>query len=115
MSLRLKLTACFILAILGARFAGVAAQFAVTTNSVFVLSTRDEARQVLAAEDDFTRALSAFDRAARAKSEDVCSNEFLKFVAGEALAWTERDIARLAAATAEAKNKLAAFKLPLPS
>ena len=114
MSPRLKFIAGFVLIVLFARASVVAAQFAVTSNSVLVLSTREAAGRALATEDDFIRALSEFDRASRTKSEEISRAEFLKFVAGEVLAWTESDTTRLERAAAGAKEKLTPFTLPLP-
>jgi hypothetical protein len=67
-----------------------AAEFAVTTNSSVVLGSREEGRKALMTEDDFIRALSDFDRAARMKSESpVTRAQFLDFAGGEVLDWTD--------------------------
>lgn len=93
-----------------------AAEFAVTTNSLLVLGSREEARQALTSEDDFIRALSDFDRAARMKSESpVTRAQFLDFVGGEALAWTDADVAKIQREAAVARQKLSNFKMALPA
>jgi hypothetical protein len=93
-----------------------AAELAVTTNSVLVLGSREEARKALMAEDDFIRALSDFDRAARMKSESpVTRAQFLDFVGGEVLAWTDADSAKVQREAAVAKQKLSNLKIPLPA
>jgi hypothetical protein len=93
-----------------------AAEFAVSTNSVVVLSSGAEARQALTAEDDFIRALSDFDRAARMKSETPVSRaQFLKFVEEEVVIWTDSDVSKVERAATNARQKLSRFKLALPA
>jgi hypothetical protein len=92
-----------------------AAELAVATNSVLVLGSREEARTALMAEDDFIRALSDFDRAARMKSESpVTRAQFMDFVGGEALDWTDADVAKVQREVAVAKQKLSNLKMALP-
>lgn len=86
----------------------------ITTDASLLLSTREQARAALSTEDDFIRALSEFDRASRAKAETVSRSEFLKFIADQALAWTDDDRTRIERAGAAAKQKLTPFKLSLP-
>lgn len=93
-----------------------AAEFAVATNSVVALSSLEEARQALAADDDFIRALSDFDRAARMKSENpVARAELLEFIKGEVLTWSGADAAKLERAATNARQKLSNFKMALPA
>jgi len=92
-----------------------ASEFHIVSNSVVVLADVDAARKALRIEDDFIRALSEFDRASRMKSEQpVSREEFLKFIEGEALAWSDEDIARIEKAVTGARGKLSKFKLRLP-
>lgn len=92
-----------------------AAEFAVSTNASLVLVSREEGRKALMIEDDFVRALSDFDRASRMKSESsVTRTQFLDFAGGEALAWTDVDVAKIQREVAVAKQKLSNFKLALP-
>jgi len=92
-----------------------ACEFQIVSNSVVVLPDVDTARKALRIEDDFIRALSDFDRAARMKSEQpVSREEFLKFIEDEALAWSDQDIARIETAVTGAREKLSKFKLMLP-
>jgi hypothetical protein len=92
-----------------------ASEFHIVSNSVVVLADVDVARKALRIEDDFIRALSEFDRASRMKSEQpVSRDEFLKFIEGEALAWSGQDIARIEKAVTGARGKMSKFRLRLP-
>jgi len=93
-----------------------AAEFAVSTDSVVESSSDAEARRALTTEDDFIRALSDFDRAARLKSETPVSRaQFLKFIEGEQLSWTDADVVKLERAATNARQKLSNFKMALPA
>jgi hypothetical protein len=103
------------LALLALLPALAASEFRVTSNTVVVVAGMDAAREALGTEDDFIRALSDFDRASRMKSEQPPSRgQFLKFIQGEAMAWSAPDIARIGKAAAGAREKLSKFKLMLP-
>jgi hypothetical protein len=92
-----------------------AAEFQVASNTVVVLAGVEAGRKALGTEDDFIRTLSDFDRAARVKSEQPVSREhFLKFIEGEARAWSDTDTARIEKAAAGARKQLSKFKLMLP-
>jgi len=96
---------------------GIAAsEFTITTNSVVTLGSREEARKAITSEDDFIRALSDFDRAARMKSETPVSRaEFLKLIGEETLEWTESDKTKLEGAAANAAKRLQHFRIALPA
>lgn len=92
-----------------------AAEFPVTSKAVVVLADLDEARKALGTEDEFIRSLSDFDRAARVKSEQLVSpEEFLEFITGQAMAWSDRDAGRIEKAVSGAREKLSKFNLNLP-
>jgi hypothetical protein len=92
-----------------------AAEFHVASNTVVVLGGVEAGRKALGMEDDFIRTLSDFDRAARVKAEQPVSREqFLKFIEGEAMAWSDTDAARIEKAAAGVREKLSKFKVMLP-
>ena len=75
------------------------AQVKLSGDTVVTFATADEGRKILTARDDFIRALSPFDRAARVKTDkDVSEKEFLEFVGRNVLDWTETEKASLVAA-----------------
>ena len=74
-----------------------------------------EGAEILSRKDDFIQRSSAFDRAARMKTDrSVPENEFLKFLQENVLPWTEPEKARLEAAIASIRPALNALPLPLP-
>ena len=83
--------------------------------TVLQLATIPQAREVLGAEDLFSRSLSSFDRQSRLQSDKEVSNgEFLRFAAGEAQAWTDDEREKLAGIVRQLREDLAPFRLPLP-
>jgi len=77
------LSSALAVALLGLASAALASDLAITKHSALRLSTVGEARLALAAEDDFIRALSEFDRASRMKVEaPPTREEFLKLLIG---------------------------------
>jgi hypothetical protein len=75
-----------------------------------------QAREILTNRDEFIRALSPFDRAARMKSDTPQSEEaFLRFLAASALAWEPAESNRIGVVLSSLKGKLARWDLPLPS
>lgn len=95
--------------------ASSATEFAVTSDTLIELSGTNDARQALVTEDPFIRALSAFDRAARLKSEQPVSREqFLKFIGEQMLPWSDAEKSKLEKAVGGAKHTLAPFKMVLP-
>jgi hypothetical protein len=74
-----------------------------------------EARRLLSARDAFVERMSAFDRAARMKTDRaVAESEFLQFAASAALDWEEDETRSVAAAYREIRDELNALRLPLP-
>lgn len=75
----------------------------------------EEARHVLGSEDEFTRRMSAFDRAARMKTDrPVSMADYLAFAASDARDWTPEEKSRLLAAYEGIRPAIAASGLPLP-
>jgi hypothetical protein len=74
-----------------------------------------EGAEILGHKDDFIQRLSAFDRAARMKTDRLISeDEFLKFVEGNVLTWNESEKAKIEAAIAGIRPALDALPLSLP-
>ena len=75
------------------------AQVKLSGDTVVTFATVTEGREILTTRDDFIRALSPFDRAARVKTDRAVSEkEFLEFVGGSVLDWTEAEKALLVSA-----------------
>ncbi|RXK55634.1 hypothetical protein ESB00_07030 [Oleiharenicola lentus] len=75
----------------------------------------EQAADVLGTSDDFVQRLSPFDRAARLKtSRAVSEKEFLQFVTGKVLPWSNAEREKMSAALDAVQAKLAARALPLP-
>lgn len=74
-----------------------------------------EAAEILGRKDDFIERLSAFDRSARMKTDrSVAESQFLKFVEGNALPWSESEKAKIETAIAGIRPALDALPLSLP-
>jgi hypothetical protein len=75
----------------------------------------EEGAEILRRKDEFIQRLSAFDRAARMKTDRSISEvEFLKFVKGNVLAWNKSEKAKIEEAIASIRPALDAFPLSLP-
>ncbi len=91
------------------------AQFKLSGDAVVTFVTADEGRKLLTTRDDFVRALSPFDRAARLKTDrDVSEKEFLEFVAQNVRDWTEAEKAALGTALDRLRAPLDRLALPWP-
>jgi hypothetical protein len=91
------------------------AQIKLSGNTVVTFATADEGRQILTTRDDFIRALSPFDRAARVKTDkDVSEKEFLEFVGRSTRDWTEAEKASLVSAVERLQTSLDRLALPWP-
>lgn len=78
-------------------------------------ATVEQARELLTARDDFIERLSPFDRAARLKTDaDVTEQEYLGFVARNAMDWSDAEREKLQTIVAAVAPRIAALKLPLP-
>src|SRR5262245_55086366 len=81
-----------------------------------VFATIPEARKVLAAEDDFAKRTSPFDRAARLKVDrEVGMGEFLGFAADQALEWEAPEKEAIRGAMRSIEAQLKRLSLPLPA
>jgi hypothetical protein len=91
------------------------AQFKLTDSTTVVFAPAEEGRKILTTRDDFIRALSPFDRAARMKTDREVSEEaFLEFVGRSVLDWTEAEKAALTTALDSLRTPLARMALPWP-
>jgi hypothetical protein len=91
------------------------AQVKLTENTTVVFATTREGREILTARDDFVRALSPFDRAARMRTDrEVSAEAFLEIVGHNVLDWTDAEKAALTAALDSLKTPLARLALPWP-
>ena len=78
-------------------------------------ATPGEGAEILGRKDDFIQRLSAFDRAARVKTDrSVSEEEFLQFVKKNVLTWNEAEQAKVEAAIAKIRPALDALPLSLP-
>ena len=91
------------------------AQVVLSGDTVVTFATADEGRKILTARDDFIRALSPFDRAARVKTDrEVTEKAFLEFVGQNVLDWTEAEKAPLVSALERLKAPFDRLALPWP-
>ena len=75
----------------------------------------EEGAEILGSKDEFIQRLSAFDRAARMKTDrSISEDEFLKFVKGNVLPWNESEKAKIEAAMPSVRPALDALPLSLP-
>jgi len=86
-------------------YSGVQARFA----------TADEGREILSARDEFTTALSPYDRSARTgRPGIVTEQEYLDFVGRQAIDWTSSETAIMSRALASVSSRLRALTLHIP-
>jgi hypothetical protein len=91
------------------------AQVKLSGDTVVAFATADEGRAILTTRDEFIRALSPFDRAARVKTDRVVSEkEFLEFVGHNVLDWTEAEKASLVSALDRLQASFDRLALPWP-
>jgi hypothetical protein len=75
----------------------------------------DKGAEILGRKDEFIQRLSAFDRAARIKTDrSISEDEFLKFVKGNVLTWNESEKAKIEEAIASIRPALDVLPLSLP-
>lgn len=92
------------------------AQVKLSGDAVVTFATAGEGRKILTTRDDFIRALSPFDRAARVKTEkDVSEKEFVAFVGRNVLDWTEAEKASLLRALDRLRTPFDRWALPWPT
>ena len=91
------------------------AQIKLSGDTSLTFATADEARKMLTTPDDFIRALSPFDRAARVKTAGAVSEKaFLEFVGRNVLDWTEAEKASLVSAVERLRTPFDRLALPWP-
>lgn len=82
---------------------------------VVQFASASQGAEILAHRDDFIERLSAFDRAARMKTDRTISeDEFLKFVKANILTWNEAEKSKIETAVANIRPALDALPLSLP-
>jgi len=80
-----------------------------------VFASLEDARRILATSDDYSKAMSAFDRALRMRSAaEPTESEFLAFAATAAMAWSADEREAVEAAYKEIHGNVARLGLPLP-
>jgi hypothetical protein len=78
-------------------------------------ATVDEGKQVLAADDAFTRSLSRFDLQSRLKTADEATlDDWKRFVAQHVREWEAAEIQKLTESLTRLSTPLAELRLPLP-
>jgi hypothetical protein len=91
------------------------AQIKLSGNTSVTFATADEGRKILTTRDDFIRALSPFDRAARVKTAEAVSEKaFLEFVGRNVLDWTEAEKTLLVSALERLQAPFDRLALPWP-
>jgi len=91
------------------------AQVKLSGDTTITFATANEGRKILTARDDFIRALSPFDRAARVKTAEAVSEKaFLEFVGRNVLDWTEAEKASLVSALERLQAPFDRLALPWP-
>lgn len=86
-----------------------------TPRTLVTFADVETARTILTSQDDFIRALSPFDRAARMKSDQPRSQmEFLTFLGQNVQPWADAEIVRVSKVLVELSSKLTPYHLPLP-
>jgi len=75
----------------------------------------DEGVEIVTTRDQFIEHLSRFDLQSRMKTNrDVTTDEFLKFVAKEIMAWDPGDIERVSAVMESIRDQLKDYRIPFP-
>jgi hypothetical protein len=81
----------------------------------FSFAAMQQGREILTNRDDFVRALSPFDRAARMKTDQIISEQdYLKFVARNVLDWDAGEREVVQSALSDFQPRLDALALPFP-
>ena len=102
-------------ALLSATPVAAQATVALGTGSVVDFASRQGASEILAADDAYTSRMSQFDWMLRLKSTSpVTRTEYFAHMAGNALAWTDADQARLKPLLLRLSSALDGYRLPLP-
>ena len=98
---------------LAARLSAADVPLAAETSVHF--ASLDEAKELLAARDEFALALSRFDRQVRMQTDkEVTLDDWLAFTAGHAREWSETEIRRVTAAIESLRPSLCRYRFQLP-
>ncbi|MCX5645323.1 MAG: hypothetical protein NTZ17_11695 [Phycisphaerae bacterium] len=90
-------------------------QIPLSGDAVVRFASVDEGREILTKRDDFIRALSPFDRAARVKTDrEVSEKEFLEFVGRSVLDWSDAEKASLVSSLDRLKASFGRLALAWP-
>jgi hypothetical protein len=109
------LTASFLSFVVLAADAPPQKPIAFTATTEIRFATADEGRQILTANDPFTKSLSRFDLQCRLKTDkDVSLDDWKHFTAEHVRAWEPDEIATVRRALMRLKTRLADLRLPLP-
>ena len=112
---RLIAAIVYLIALLCAAPAAGLAKVPLGADSVVVFASRQVASGIIAADDEYTTRMSAFDRMLRLKSTSpVSRSQYLAHMAENALDWTEADRNRLTPLLARLAGVLSGYDLPLP-
>ncbi len=83
--------------------------------TIMSFATVEEGKQVLTSRDDYVERMSAFDRAARLKTDKVVpEREYLEFVGKNVVAWEEAEKEKIYLAMEEVEEVLKKMALPFP-
>ena len=86
-----------------------------TSETALHFASLDEAKELLAARDEFALALSRFDRQARVQTDqEVSLDDWLKFTAGHAREWSAEEMRRITAALETIRAALKGYEFQLP-
>ena len=86
-----------------------------SSESNFILATKEQGNEFLKTQDDFTSSLSQFDRSARlCTSETVTDEDFLNFIAQQAQDWTQEESEFMEQMFAIIKERFTPYKISLP-
>lgn len=89
--------------------------FQIDNNSTFIFASAARGADMIAAKDDYTSALSPFDRSARMQvNRAVSDSEFLDFLKDNTLEWTAEEKEKIILTLKTLKQKTAPLSLRLP-
>ena len=111
LTLAISILACLSAALIGS----AATNISMGGNCLAHFATASEAAEILTRKDDFIQRLSAFDRAARMKTDrTVSQDEFLAFAKASVASWTDAEKGKVETAIGQIRPALEALSLPLP-
>jgi hypothetical protein len=87
-----------------------------TNKPELIFATAKEGSRILTTRDDFITRLSPFDRSARMiTAKDISESQFLDFVAGNVLEWTDDERAKVQSAIDVVSQGMNSLGIPFPS